>query len=69
MAHLTVPVRRLGLPSWLTREGLLTPVEMGLKMWERNNVNIYNLFVISSLQYLNGGEGGIRTLDTGSSPV
>ena len=22
------------LPSWLTVEGLLTPVEMGLKMWE-----------------------------------
>ena len=29
VAHLTVAVRRLGLPSWLTREGLLTPVEMG----------------------------------------
>ena len=25
MAHLIVAVRRLGLPSWLTREGLLTP--------------------------------------------
>ncbi len=28
------------LPSWLTVEGLLTPVEMGLKMWEWNNINV-----------------------------
>ena len=30
MAPLTVPVRRLGLLSWLTMEGLLPPVGMGL---------------------------------------
>ena len=37
------------LPSWLTVEGLLTSVEMGLKMWELNNINIYKLFILSSL--------------------
>ena len=49
------------LPSWLTVEGLLTPVEMGVKMRELNNINIYNHFIISSLHPLYGGEGGIRS--------
>ena len=45
----------IGLPNWLTIEGLLPPVKMGLYMWEFNRIYIYKPPIISSLKHLNGG--------------